>query len=90
MNGSHRLYRVVETKDLTEEELQTILNDATDGLPEMQIDHVVGTKLILGFESGLNAIGRMAMKQEMSNSIADAMKTSGISNYNSTSKNNRY
>lgn len=62
MNDSFRLYKVVETKDMSAEELQKILNAATDGYPEMQIDHVVGTKLILGWESGLNAKGRAEVR----------------------------
>ena len=62
MNDSFRLYKVVETKDISADELQKILNAATDGYPEMQIDHVVGTKLILGWESGLNAKGRTEVR----------------------------
>ncbi|GGP07322.1 hypothetical protein [Oceanobacillus neutriphilus] len=53
-----RLYKVVETADLSAEELQEILNNATDDMREMQIDHVVGTKIILGHDSLLNAKGR--------------------------------
>lgn len=55
---SFRNYIVVETDGLSADELQTILNQATDGFPEKQIDHVVGTKLILGYESLLNEKGR--------------------------------
>ena len=62
MNDSFRLYKVVETKDMSADELQKVLNAATDGYPEMQIDHVVGTKLILGWESGLNAKGRTEVR----------------------------
>lgn len=62
MDNSFRLYKVVETKDMSAEELQKVLNAATDGYPEMQIDHAVGTKLILGWESGLNAKGRAEIR----------------------------
>lgn len=82
----HRLYRVVETKDLSEEELQKILNEATNGLPEMQIDHVVGTKIILGFESGLNANGRLAMKSS-TDSPYNSINMLGLKS--NTMKNNR-
>ncbi|GIN71158.1 hypothetical protein J14TS2_16330 [Bacillus sp. J14TS2] len=58
MSESFRLYKVVETEGMSAEQLQKVLNNATDGFPEMQIDHVVGTKLILGYESMLNAKGR--------------------------------
>lgn len=58
MSESFRLYKVVETEGMSAEQLQKILNDATDGFPEMQIDHVIGTKIILGYESMLNAKGR--------------------------------
>ena len=62
MCDSFRLYKVVETDGMTPIELQAVLDDATDGFPEMQIDYVVGTKIILGYESPLNAKGRAAMK----------------------------
>lgn len=62
MSKSFRYYKVVETNDLTAEELQGFLNKVTDGFPEMQIDHVVGTKIILGYESILNEQGRMERK----------------------------
>ena len=62
MDNSFRLYKVVETTEMSAEELQKVLNAATDGYPEMQIDHVVGTKLILGWESGLNAKGRAEIR----------------------------
>ena len=58
MGKSFRKYRVVETEGMSAEELQELLKEATDSIYEMQIDHVVGTKLILGFESFLNATGR--------------------------------
>ena len=53
-----RYYKVIETNDMSAEELQRTLNKATDGFPEMQIDHVIGTKIILGFDSLLNETGR--------------------------------
>ncbi|MGE8207725.1 hypothetical protein ACQKP0_24965 [Heyndrickxia sp. NPDC080065] len=58
MRESFRLYKVVETEGMSADELQILLNKATDGFPKMQIDHVVGTKIILGYESLLNAKGR--------------------------------
>lgn len=58
MSESFRLYKVVETEGMNAEQLQKLLNNATDGFPEMQIDHVIGTKIILGYESMLNAKGR--------------------------------
>lgn len=62
MADSHRNYKVVETKDMSTEELQLLLNKATDGFPEMQIEHVIGTKIIFGYESLLNEKGRMEAK----------------------------
>jgi len=67
---SFRLYKVVETDGMSAEELQRVLNKATDGFPEMQIDYVVGTKLILGRESMLNAKGRADARPERSASFA--------------------
>lgn len=61
-----RHYKVIETKDMSAEELQQVLNKATGGFPEMQIDHVVGTKIILGYESMLNAKGRAMARKSMS------------------------
>ena len=58
MSESFRLYKVVESAGMEAVELQNLLNGATDGFPEMQIDHVVGTKIILGYESLLNSKGR--------------------------------
>lgn len=58
MAKSFRNYKVVETEGMSAEELQQVLNNATDGFPEMQIDHAVGTKIILGYESLLNEKGR--------------------------------
>ncbi|OAK70078.1 hypothetical protein [Lederbergia galactosidilytica] len=58
MSESFRLYKVVETEGMSAGQLQQVLNNATDGFPEMQIDHVIGTKIILGYESMLNAKGR--------------------------------
>lgn len=62
MSESFRLYKVLETKDMSAEELQLALNNATEGFPEMQIDHVIGTKIIFGYESSLNAKGRAEAK----------------------------
>ncbi|MED4892344.1 MULTISPECIES: hypothetical protein [Heyndrickxia] len=61
MSESFRLYKVVETDGQSAEELQKVLNAATDGFTEMQIDHVVGIKIILGYDSPLNAKGRAEM-----------------------------
>jgi len=58
MSESFRIYQVVETDGMSEEELQRILTKATNTFPEQQIDHVVGTKIILGHESLLNEKGR--------------------------------
>ncbi|TKC15695.1 hypothetical protein [Robertmurraya kyonggiensis] len=64
MSESFRYYKVVETDGMDAAQLQKVLNDATDGFPEMQIDHVIGTKIILGFESMLNAQGRAQARAE--------------------------
>lgn len=64
MSKSFRHYKVVETKDMSAEQLQKVLNDATDGFPEMQIDYAVGTKIILGYESLLNENGRAKARLE--------------------------
>jgi hypothetical protein len=72
MDKSFRLYKVIETKDMSAEELQKILNEATDGFPEMQIDYVVGSKIILGYESLLNEKGRMESK--LRTPISNSMK----------------
>lgn len=66
MSESFRNYKVVETASMPAEELQRVLNDATDGFPEMQIDYVVGTKVILGYESLLNAKGRAEARSRRS------------------------
>lgn len=42
-------YQVIETADITAEQLQAILNKAANEVPEKQIDHVVGTKIILSY-----------------------------------------
>jgi hypothetical protein len=69
MSDSFRLYRVLETKDIPAEELHEVLKNATD--QEMQIDYVVGTKIILGFESMLNRKGRLEARiQASTNSIS--------------------
>lgn len=72
MSESFRLYKVVETEGMSAEQLQKVLNNATDGFPEMQIDHVIGTKIILGFESALNTKGRaQARLDKLSKSLLD-------------------
>ena len=48
---SFRHYQVIETKDMSAEQLQEVLNKATNDFPEKQIDYVIGTKIILGYES---------------------------------------
>lgn len=48
---SFRQYQVIETKDMSAEQLQEVLNKATNDFPEKQIDYVIGTKIILGYES---------------------------------------
>lgn len=59
MDKSFRHYQVIETKGMDAEQLQDILNKAThDEFQEKQIDFVVGTKIILGYDSILNAKGR--------------------------------
>lgn len=74
MSESFRYYTVIETKDMNAKELQKILNEATDGYPEKQIDHVVGTKLILGHESLLNAKGRA--ERAIKNSVGSGVGNS--------------
>lgn len=64
MSESFRHYQVVETDGMNAEQLQKVLNDATDAFPEKQIDHVIGTKIILGYESLLNAKGRAQARNE--------------------------
>lgn len=81
MKDSFRHYRVIETQDLSAEQLQEILNKAThEDICEKQIDYVVGTKIILGYESILNAKGR-----------AEARLQSSLNpNSNAMNNNNRY
>jgi hypothetical protein len=71
MKDNFRLYKVIETDGMSADDLQNLLNKATDGFPEMQIDHVVGTKIILGFDSLLNAKGRAEakLKKMVGNSV---------------------
>lgn len=64
MSKSFKHYQVIETDGMPAEQLQTVLNGATNGFPEKQIDHVIGTKIILSFESLLNEKGRMEAKVE--------------------------
>lgn len=74
MSESFRIYKVVETEGMSAVDLQNILSFATDGIPEMQIDYVIGTKIILGHESILNAKGRagMALKKGMNSPIKNS------------------
>lgn len=58
MEKSFKNYQVVETSAMSAGELQSILNKATDGFPEKQIEHVIGTKIILSYESLFNQKGR--------------------------------
>ena len=72
-----RLYKVIETADMSAEHLQEVLNNATDDFREMQIDYVVGTKIILGYDSMLNAKGRvearnMRIKQSLSPTLSNS------------------
>lgn len=62
MNKSLRLYKVIETEEMSAEQLQKILNEAANDLQEKQIDYVVGTKIILGYDSFLNEKGRLESK----------------------------
>ncbi|WP_369595747.1 helix-turn-helix domain-containing protein [Lysinibacillus pakistanensis] len=62
MEESFRHYQVIETKDMSAEQLQEVLSKATNDFPEKQIDYVVGTKIILGYESILNKKGRAEAK----------------------------
>lgn len=77
MEKSFRKYRVVETEGMSAEKLQEILNEATDSIFEMQIDHVLGTKLILGFESFLNANGRAGVIAHQAKATMSATMQSG-------------
>lgn len=58
MSKSFKHYQVVETEALSADKLQIVLDNATHGFPEKQIEHVIGTKIILSFESILNEKGR--------------------------------
>lgn len=74
MSKSFKHYQVIETDGMTADKLQAVLNDATNGFPEKQIDHVIGTKIILSFDSILNEKGRMEAKvaRMFSNEIIDS------------------
>lgn len=77
MSESFRHYQVIETFHMGEEELQKVLDEATRGFPEKQIDHVVGTKIILGWESMLNEKGRAeAYAQRISDRISNSLSES--------------
>lgn len=71
MKDSFRHYQVIETEGMSAEQLQDILNKAThDDIQEKQIDFVVGTKIILGYESILNEKGRVEARfNNLSNDI---------------------
>ncbi|MBD7944736.1 hypothetical protein H9650_11475 [Psychrobacillus sp. Sa2BUA9] len=62
MSKSFKHYQVIETDGMTADKLQAVLNDATNGFPEKQIYHVIGSKIILSFDSILNEKGRMEAK----------------------------
>lgn len=64
MSKPFRLYRVIETEGMTSSQLQEVLNEVTDGILEEQIDHVVGTKIILGRDSLFTEEGRMKSKTD--------------------------
>lgn len=58
MTKSFKNYKVVETEGMTAKDIQKILDTVTDGIPEMQIDHVIGTKIIFSYDSLFNETGR--------------------------------
>ncbi len=62
MNKSLKLYQVIETEGISAEQLQVILNEGANDIQEKQIDYVVGTKIILGYDSLLNEKGRLESK----------------------------
>lgn len=78
MTKSFRHYQVIETEGISAEQLQDILNKAThDDFQEKQIDFVVGSKIILGYESILNAKGRAEARLQTSlKSSSNAMSSS--------------
>ncbi|GEM_PF-2863165 len=78
MKESFRHYHVIETEGLSADQLQDILNKAThEDFQEKQIDFVVGTKIILGYESILNANGRAeARLQTLLKPNSNAMSSS--------------
>lgn len=80
MKKSYRHYQVIETDGMSAEQLQTILDKAThDDFQEKQIDYVVGTKIILGYESILNAHGRAEARLQRSlEPSTNAMSNSSI------------
>jgi len=75
---SFRHYKVIETEGISAKQLQDILNKAThDDFQEKQIDFVVGTKIILGYESILNDKGRAeARSQTLLKPSTNAMSSS--------------
>ncbi|WP_025115363.1 hypothetical protein [Lysinibacillus fusiformis] len=78
MTKSFRHYQVIETEGISAEQLQDILNKGThDDFQEKQIDFVVGTKIILGYDSILNAKGREEARLQTSfKSSSNAMSSS--------------
>lgn len=79
MEESFRHYQVIETKDMSAEQLQEALNKAKNDFPEKQIDYVIGTKIILGYESFLNARGRAeASLQASSKKSLNAMSNNSV------------
>lgn len=76
MKESFRHYQVIETEGMSAEQLQEVLKNATNDYPEKQIEYVVGTKIILGYESILNAKGRAeAMFQSSLETSSNAMSS---------------
>ncbi|TKI65580.1 hypothetical protein FC756_16150 [Lysinibacillus mangiferihumi] len=79
MKNSFRHYQVIETEGMSAEQLQEVLNKATNDFPEKQIDYVIGTKIILGYESFLNAKGRVeARLQTTSKKNLNAMSNDSV------------
>ena len=50
-NESIKQYRVVDTFGMSAEQLQGFLNQVANEVPQKQIDHVVGTNIILSYVS---------------------------------------
>ena len=79
MKESFRHYQVIETEGMSAEQLQEVLRNATNDFPEKQIDYVVGTKIILGYESILNAHGRAEARLQSSfKTSSNAVSNNGV------------